>query len=283
MRQAESVISVVKERRELSSQPYNRSDEFKVGLAIDSGGMRGLISMSMLNALEGLGYRNSFDGIYGSSAGAIVGSYFAAEQSMNGVRDFLYEVPCKGFIDFKRPLKGKSVVSIGFLVNEVLRKDSLDWERVRDSNVPINMVAASAETKESVIFNHFVTEEDVFGALFASAWIPRAAGLKPRKHKEQKFWDGATVDATGVLTALKDGCTHVLALKNKQTNKPPRVRESGIEEIHPNYSIGRLEKRPQKLQAAVRAGAWAVIKAFSANDDEISMLRARYHELDIEL
>jgi predicted patatin/cPLA2 family phospholipase len=239
--------------------------------------------MSMLNALEGLGYRNSFDGIYGSSAGAIVGSYFAAEQSMNGVRDFLYNVPCKGFIDFRRPFRGKAIISIGYLVNEVLRKESLDWERIRDSSIPINMVAASADTKEPVIFNHFETEEDVFGALFASAWIPKAAGLKPREHKEQRYWDGATIDATGVTTALKDSCTHILALKNKPSKKPLEAREPGVVEIHPNYSIGRLEKRPSKLQAAVRAGAWAVIKAFSANEDEIAILSARYEELGIEL
>lgn len=279
----DTATSIIQDRREQGSLPGNRDDSFKVGLAIDSGGMRGLVSMSMLNSLEGLGYRNSFDGIYGSSAGAIVGSYFAAGQSMNGVRDFLYDVPCKGFIDLRRPLRGKAIVSIGYLVNEVLRKESLDWERVRDSNIPINMVAASAETKEPVIFNHFESEEDVFGALFASAWIPKAAGLKPREHKEHRYWDGATVDATGVTTALKDSCTQVLALKNKPSKKPLKPGEPGVEEIHPNYSISRLEKRPLKLKTAVRAGAWAVIKALTVNDDEIAILRARYEKLGIEL
>jgi predicted patatin/cPLA2 family phospholipase len=52
------------------SQPGRRADPYKVGLAIEGGGMRAVISAAMVAGLERLGLRNAFDAVYGSSAGA---------------------------------------------------------------------------------------------------------------------------------------------------------------------------------------------------------------------
>lgn len=52
----------------------------KVGLAIEGGGMRGCVSAGMVAAVSTLGLMDSFDAVYGSSAGSLVGAYAIAGQ-----------------------------------------------------------------------------------------------------------------------------------------------------------------------------------------------------------
>ena len=42
--------------------------------------MRGIVSASMLVALEDLGFADAFDVVYGCSSGAVNGAYFLAEE-----------------------------------------------------------------------------------------------------------------------------------------------------------------------------------------------------------
>ena len=64
-----NVIDLMNARLAKSSKPQARDDDFKLGLAVEGGGMRGVVSAGMLTALEHLGYTDAFDAVYGSSAG----------------------------------------------------------------------------------------------------------------------------------------------------------------------------------------------------------------------
>lgn len=59
---------VLRDRREQGSPPGERDDGATVGLAIEGGGMRGVVSGAMVTALEDLGYANAFDRVYACSA-----------------------------------------------------------------------------------------------------------------------------------------------------------------------------------------------------------------------
>lgn len=52
----------------------------QVGLAIEGGGMRGCVSAGMIAAVSTLGLMDTFDAVYGSSAGSLVGAYAIAGQ-----------------------------------------------------------------------------------------------------------------------------------------------------------------------------------------------------------
>lgn len=52
----------------------------KVGLAIEGGGMRGCVSAGMMATIYDLGLMDTFDAVYGSSAGSLVGAYAIAGQ-----------------------------------------------------------------------------------------------------------------------------------------------------------------------------------------------------------
>ena len=53
----------------------------KLGLVVEGGGMRGVISGGALIALERLGLTSAFDEVYGESAGAINACYFLAGEA----------------------------------------------------------------------------------------------------------------------------------------------------------------------------------------------------------
>lgn len=60
--------------------PLFVSPKKKVGLAIEGGGMRGCVSAGMIGAVSTLGLMDTFDAVYGSSAGSLVGAYAIAGQ-----------------------------------------------------------------------------------------------------------------------------------------------------------------------------------------------------------
>jgi len=65
------------------SRPGHRTDPYKLGLVVQGGGMRGVVSAGALTVLHFLGLRRVFDATYGSSAGAMNLTYFLAVRSIS--------------------------------------------------------------------------------------------------------------------------------------------------------------------------------------------------------
>lgn len=76
------VLNILHQRFHSQSTPMSRAPDDKaiLALSIEGGGMRGAVSGGMAAAIACLGLSNSFDSIYGSSAGSIIGSYFVSRQ-----------------------------------------------------------------------------------------------------------------------------------------------------------------------------------------------------------
>src|ERR1044071_2792696 len=85
---AHSVAQLLFARQEAASKPGQRQDGRFLALVVEGGGMRGVVSAGMVAALEELGFRDCFDAVYGSSAGAISGAYFIAKQARYGTTIF---------------------------------------------------------------------------------------------------------------------------------------------------------------------------------------------------
>src|SRR5437588_12812210 len=76
-----STIDLLKERARRAKQGREPADGRKLGLVVEGGAMRGVISCASLMALEELGMTNVFDEVYGASAGAVNAAYFLAGQA----------------------------------------------------------------------------------------------------------------------------------------------------------------------------------------------------------
>jgi predicted patatin/cPLA2 family phospholipase len=182
-------------RRETGSRPGQRKDGRFVSLVIEGGTMRGVVSAGMVAALEQLGLRDSFDAVYGSSAGAISGAYFVAGQARYGTTIFYENINNNKFIDIKRLLGGKPAVSLEFLLDNVcMDQKPLAFRRVLMSDLPLYIIAASINSKRSEILTDFNDQTELFQALRASARIPFFAG-PPVELRGDRFLDASLYES----------------------------------------------------------------------------------------
>jgi hypothetical protein len=137
------VLRAIKARALMGSKPGARNDHMKIALAIEGGGMRGSVSAGMAAALEQLGLSDAFDVVYGSSAGALVGTYFVSGGGLAETHRFFLEVLCESgttFLDTTRvldfisgaPFRGSAPVMSLDTISDIMCSDpggaALDWQ-----------------------------------------------------------------------------------------------------------------------------------------------------------
>lgn len=209
-----STRDILFERKAGDSVPGQRTDGRKIALVIEGGAMRGVVSAGMVAALENLGLRNSFDLVCGSSAGAIAGAYFVAEQARYGTTIFYDNINNKSFIDLRRLFGSKPVVSLEFLLYTVcVEQKPLRFDRIKDGDLPLHVVASSLNQKKAVMLNGFRDRQELLEALRGSARIPFFAG-PPVSFRGDQLLDAsvyesipfrsvlATFDVTDVVVLL---------------------------------------------------------------------------------
>ena len=81
------VADVLRARAAAGSSAGRASDPHRVALALEGGGMRGVVSAGMTAALERLGLTPCFDLVVGASAGAINGAALIARRRAVRRRD----------------------------------------------------------------------------------------------------------------------------------------------------------------------------------------------------
>src|SRR5215208_3803786 len=117
--ESDSVLSVLLDRVRSGSLPGDRSDEHVVSLAIEGGGMRGVVAAGMCAVMEEAGLVPAFDRIYGCSAGAITGCFTAAGQAVMWATTF-EDIAGREFIDPARALRRRPVLDLGYLFETVI-------------------------------------------------------------------------------------------------------------------------------------------------------------------
>ncbi|GKY96454.1 hypothetical protein MPSEU_000604900 [Mayamaea pseudoterrestris] len=99
-----NVVQLLAERYRTNSTPGHRSDNATLALSIEGGGMRGAVSAGMASAIACLGLIDSFDVIYGSSAGSVIGAYMVSRQMCMDVYVDILPAAKRTFVCVKRML-----------------------------------------------------------------------------------------------------------------------------------------------------------------------------------
>lgn len=211
-----AVLKLLRARIEEQSLPAARSDSARLALAIEGGGMRGVVSAGMVAALEQLGASDAFDDIYGSSAGSFNGAYFISRRARLGTTIYYDDINKDEFIDLKRGLRGGPILCLDYMLNHVAETvKPLDWQGIIDSPIRLHPMATSLEEQRGVEVP-FSTKDELKLALKASATIPWVAG-GPVITKHGRFLDASTAGNGSIpyTSAVDDGATHVLALTTR--------------------------------------------------------------------
>jgi predicted patatin/cPLA2 family phospholipase len=203
--------------------------------------MRGLVATSMASALHFLGLVDVFDAVYGSSAGALTGTFFVTGKMPLGPTIFYDHINNKKFIDLKRLFfKNKFVMNLDFLIYHVLvHEKPMNWQGVIDAKIPLKIVVSSVNRRKSVFFDNYQTREELFTLLKASANIPLVAG-PPVEYKDDLLFDASLYESIPYKTAISDGCTHVLCLMTRPLGKL-RGKPSFLEKNIVAKKLGKLK------------------------------------------
>jgi predicted patatin/cPLA2 family phospholipase len=260
------VLRILRERRETGSKPGNRAidDVATVGLAVEGGGMRGIVSAAMLQVIEECGLFDAFDAVYGCSSGAINAAYFLAGETWYPVSIYFQDLITKEFVDFKRVLRGESILDLDFAFGIILReRKPLEYERVLAAPIPLKTAVTDVAKLETILVSDFTDAGDLEAALRASAWLPiavRGTGV----FRGRRALDGGVLTALPFRLALGDGCTHVLSLSTRPM-RPPSKRMSLVhrytrrylERIQPGLGHGYIaaideKRRDQEMLRGLR-------------------------------
>lgn len=222
-------------------------DSFSPSL-IHPAGMRGCVSGGALQAISDFGLKNAFDAVYGSSAGAINGTYFLSGQRQ-GVDIYHKYIANTEFIDLKRLLSSKPgtppALNLGFLLEDVMEDVlPLNVDAVLSSPIPLKVVASSLNSLSPVLLENFESKEDLIESLRASACVPKVAG-SPVVHRNDRLVDAAVFEAVPFRSAIADGCTHALVLCTRSMSRK-RSRFSKVLEA----TIKRAVLNPDYMQDA---------------------------------
>jgi predicted patatin/cPLA2 family phospholipase len=205
----EAVIAAIHERTRRGQSAGGATDGKKLGLIIEGGGMRGVISASALLALEALGMTEVFDAVYGTSAGAMNGAYFLAGQAGYGITIYYQDISNRRFIN---PLRLGKVVDIDYLFDKVITQlKPLNVARVLASPADFYITITEVYTAKCVLANAKQSHEALLTILKASTALPvmynRVVVVEGRP-----YMDGGVTNHIPLQEAIADGCTDLMVL-----------------------------------------------------------------------
>ncbi|GAA4777203.1 patatin family protein [Actinomycetospora chlora] len=217
---AHPVLDVLAARRAEGTGPRDRSDPYRVALAVEGGGSRATYSSGMVLALEELGLAECFDAVYGASAGALAGSWLVGAQAAHCCAGWYRPGLMERVTRPGRGLRGQPVVDVEYLIHTVGESIVVfDWQRAVDAEVPLHPVATDVETGKAVdLHDTIVDKASLQLALRASAAVPLLAGL-PVEIDGRRYVDAAVAEPIPFHTALDQGATHVLVLRTRRSDQ----------------------------------------------------------------
>lgn len=252
-------------RKRIEGRQDDDSRETKLGLVIQGGGMRTVVTAGMVMALEDMGAHRCFDAFYGSSAGAFVGAYFVARQAHEGASILLDDLSSPDFIDWRRAIRRRGpFMALDHLCQEMAtRRKPLDVRTVRES--PFHIIATSASTSRAVRLTPFDTDDEVVQALHATCSLPVLCG-PPVSYRDDRYFDGGIGESIPYRAAIDDGCTHILALVSTPWGGERRASAA----VH--HLLASLVRRRHGLVAEQIVGR---IEGYRADLAQLAKLSAR--------
>lgn len=260
------VVEVLRARRDRGSLPGQRSDGCRVALAVEGGGMRGIISAAMMVALKDEGLDNAFDEIYGVSAGALNGAYFLAGYGWYGLSTYYDDLLCREFFDWRRALRRQAVLSLDYVTDVVMETlKPVDADAVIASPVRLHIAASSVSTAKPRDFSRFRSGEQLKTVIKASTCLPIVGG-PPVEFDGDRFIDGSILLSHPFADARTAGATHIVVLSTRTGAALKKI---------PTVSQQLVARRLDRLRPDLGARYIETLKSYGALRYETKELSAR--------
>jgi predicted patatin/cPLA2 family phospholipase len=204
-----STIDLLKQRGRCRKEGREPADKRKVGLVVEGGAMRGVISCAALMALEELGLTDVFDEVYGASAGAVNAAYFLAGQAAYATTIYYQKINNTRFIG---RLWSRRIVNIDDLFDSVIAGDRpLRIEKVLASRSRLFITIADASTGQAFLSLAQSNDTPLLTLLKATTAMPLLYNGVVAVNGRDCF-DGALINPLAITDAIAAGCTDLLVL-----------------------------------------------------------------------
>jgi NTE family protein len=182
--------------------------QLKLGLALGSGGAKGLAHLGMLRAFEEEGI--SFQVVTGTSIGSIIGALYAKGYTSSDMVEIIRNFNLRELSKNLRPMG-----DMGFA--EELLEEYLEGD-ISDLPIPFAAWATDADTNEGVLLNEGKTARLVT----ASSAIPPL--FRPVSVGDKRLADGAFTNAIPADVCKQMGADFVIGCDLSAFNPPPEER-----------------------------------------------------------
>jgi hypothetical protein len=98
----------------------------------------------------------------------------------------------------------------------------IDFDALTASRIPLRVLAADVESGETVSLERFESYPDLVRAMHAGSRMPLISG-RAVTYRGRLLWDAGLLDRYALLTALADGCTHLLILRSEPEGVASRI------------------------------------------------------------
>jgi NTE family protein len=174
----------------------------KIGLALGSGGTKGLAHIGVIKSLEK--HNIPIDYIAASSVGSIIGAHYARHKDVKKLENLVLSLTRKqglGLFDFT--IKGGILKGIKM---EEFISEILDHAQFNDLQIPLSVVTTDFNTAESVIFN----SGNLVKAIRASIAVP--AIYQPIIYLNKLLADGGLSNPVPISVASEMGADITIAV-----------------------------------------------------------------------
>ena len=176
--------------------------QHKIGLALGSGGAKGLAHIGVIKVLE----ENNvpIDYIAGSSIGALIGGFYAATRDIKEIEEIALKTNWRQMLSLIDPS-----LHLGLLGGEKVRyfiESYIDKIHFKNLKIPLSVIATDIKSGEVVSIN----EGDVASAIRASISFPLV--FEPVKREMKLLADGGLSLPVPVDTVRKMGTGIIIAV-----------------------------------------------------------------------
>lgn len=157
----------------------------KIGLALGSGGARGLAHIKFLEVFDKLNIKPSI--IAGSSVGALIGAMYCSGLSSKEIKKIFSKISIKEFTKIVgHSLKNKEKTHSDLILDYF--KEFIKEKNIEDLKIPLKIVVSDIYTGKEVV----LTKGPLIIAIKASMAYPIL--IKPVEIKNHHFIDGGTIN-----------------------------------------------------------------------------------------
>ena len=204
----------------------------KIGLALGSGGARGLAHIGILSVL--LENNIPIDYIAGVSAGSIVGAYYALNLEIESMEDKVKKLTKRDMLKLIDPISPKKALIAGNRIKAFI-KDLVTDKLFSDTKIPLSIIATDFCSGEEVI----IRQGNITDAVRASISIPGI--FPPVKLNSRMLFDGGIVNPTPIDVVKSMGADIVIAV-DLTMKKPIKIENPTIvETLMQAYEILRMQ------------------------------------------